>query len=597
MSDQPDKPGLFEELKRRSVFRVATLYAVVAWLLIQIGEATFEALGLPDGSLRLLIILVGLGFPIALVLGWIFDVTPEGVVRTSDDPDVEGLHLANRHRIDFVILGALLLAVGVTLWGSQRASLQDAAEADAARPTSRENPLLPDKPSIVVLPFDDLSPQGDQEYFAHGMSEELTNVLAQTPSLRVLGRTTAEVVKRRGLTFAEIGELLGVQALLEGSVRRSGNRLRITAQLIAVEDGFHLWSQSYERPMAEIFALQDELAREVASALEVVLVGRPEQPPTESLEAYESHLRGRLAYSQGTEEAMRAAIPPLEQALLLDPEYLDGLTTLGLLHSALRQNKYDYSEDNLRQAEQLARRALEIDRQNAEAHMILGTVHEMNYELRAAEAEFQLAIERDPGNAQVHTELGILRVALGDVGGGLRLLDEAVSLDPLGVYQLAVAGFTHARVGNDKERAIRLLENAVEVEPRNPAPHAGLALAYDRAGREAEALEALIGIGFPPETEGTIRRAYGERGIKGAGGVLLELSQSGGGLACRYEPLRGVIYLTRLERYEEALGCIEESTEQRTLNLQSYLKVDPLYDPIRNDPRFQAALAKMGLAD
>jgi TolB-like protein/class 3 adenylate cyclase len=463
---------------------------------------------------------------------------------------------------------------------------------ESTSPATERKPLT----SLVVLPFDDLSPLGDQEYFAHGMSEELTNVLAQTPSLRVLGRTTAEVVKRRGLTSAEIGQELGVDALIEGSVRRSGDRLRITAQLISVEDGFHLWSETYERPMADIFVVQDEVSRAVAMALEVVLVGRQELPPTKSLEAYESYLRGTLAYSQGTEEGIRAAIPPLEKALVLDPEYVDALTTLGFLYSGLRRLSYEFGEDNLRRAEQVARRALEIDDGNPSAHVILGTVHEYNYDLRAAEAEFRLAIERGPSNARVHTELGILRVALGDVEGGLRLLDQAVSLDPLRFYGLAVAGYTHARVG-DKERAVRLLENAVEVEPGNPGGWTSLAQAYDRAAQEALALEALIRMGFPQGTEGEIRRAYGERGMAGAWAVFLELSRAPSGLECKYRPLMGVIFLTRLERHEESLRCIEESAEQRTLGHESYLKVDPLFDPLRDDPRFQTALAKMGLAD
>jgi adenylate cyclase len=450
--------------------------------------------------------------------------------------------------------------------------------------------------SLVVLPFDDLSPQGDQEYFAHGMSEELTNVLAQTPTLRVLGRTTAEVVKQRGLTFAEIGQELGVEAFIEGSVRKSGDRLRITAQLIAVEDGFHLWSETYDRPLADIFAIQDEVARAVATALEVVLVGRRELPPTESLEAYESHLRGRLAYTGGIEAAMRAAIPSLEEALTSDPEYVDAIVTLGFLYAGLWRLGYDFDEDNLLRAEQLARRALEIDDRNSSAHGLLGTVHEFTYDVSAAEAEYQRAIERGPANARAHTSLGIVRVALGDVEGGLRLMEESVSLDPFRFMGLAVAGWTHARVGN-KERAVRLLKRASEVLPGNPVAMGLLAGAYDELGQEAEAFEALIRSGFPPETVGALRRAYGERGMRGAWTVVLEFQQASSALECTSHPVDAVDYLLRLERHEEALRCIEESVEQRTLGFESFLKVDPRFDPLRDARRFQAALKKMGLAD
>ena len=175
-------------------------------------------------------------------------------------------------------------------------------------------------------------------------------------------------------------------------------------------------------------------------------------------------------------------------------------------------------------------------------------------------------------------------------------MEEAVSIDPFRFMGLGVAGHTHARVG-DKERAVRLLKRAIEVVPSNPVGPNMLADTYDRLGQEALALEALIGMGFPPETEGAIRRAYGERGMTGAWSVFLELSRVRSGLECKYQPLTGVIFLTRVERNEESLRCIKESTEQRTLGLESYLKVDPLFDPIRRDPRFQTALEKMGLVD
>ncbi len=461
---------------------------------------------------------------------------------------------------------------------------------ESTSPATERKPLT----SLVVLPFDDLSPLGDQEYFAHGMSEELTNVLAQTPSLRVLGRTTAEVVKRRGLTSAEIGQELGVDALIEGSVRRSGDRLRITAQLISVEDGFHLWSETYERPMADIFVVQDEVSRAVAMALEVVLVGRQELPPTKSLEAYESYLQGRLSYEKGTEKMMRAAIAPLQKALTLDPEYVDALVTLGFLYVGLRRFGYELDEDNLRRAEQLATRALEIDSRNPAAHVVLGAVHEFSYEPRAAVAEYELAIERDPRNAQVHALLGSVRIALGDVEGGLELMDKAVSLDPLRFWGLALAGWAHVRVG-DPEHAVRLLKRAAEVEPS--LPMLVLADAYTVLGQEAEAFDAMIRVGLPPETKRTLRSAYGERGMTGAWTALLEIRQASSGLECTSSPLIGIQQLVLLGRHEEALRCLEASVEERTLNLENYLKVNPRFDPLRDDPRFQAALEKMGLAD
>jgi TolB-like protein len=271
MSDESGKPGLFEELKRRSVFRGAALYAVVAWLLVQIGEATFEPLGLPDGSQRLLIILVALGFPVAVVLAWIFDLTPEGVVRTSDEsPAVK--HLRTGRRIDFAIIGALLIVVGLMLWGPERDPVEDELPAaapglDLAAVLPPENPPLPDKPSVVVLPFDNLSGDPDQEYFADGITEDLTTDLARRPRVFVIARNSAFTYKGRAVRVEDVGRELGVRYAVEGSVRRVGDHVRINAQLIDATSGLHLWSERYDRELTDIFGLQNEI---VAAILDSV---------------------------------------------------------------------------------------------------------------------------------------------------------------------------------------------------------------------------------------------------------------------------------------------------------------------------------------
>jgi tetratricopeptide (TPR) repeat protein len=303
-----------------------------------------------------------------------------------------------------------------------------------------------------------------------------------------------------------------------------------------------------------------------------------------------------MLYRRGTEQAFRAAIAPLEQAIAMEPDYVDALIMLGFVYSGLWSFGYEFDEDHLRRAERLARSALEIDDRNPGGHRLLGDLHLIQYDLSAAEAELQLAIERGPRQPGVHTQLGALRIALGDVEDGLRLVDEAVSLDPLGFMWLISGGHAHARVGRP-EHAVSLLKRAIEVVPSNPQARWSLAQTYYEMGQEAEALGALIAVGFPPEAEGAIREAYGERGMTGAYSVVLELQQASSGLECTDFPSLGVQLLTFVERHEEALRCIEGSVEQRTLAFEMFLKVDPLWEPLRDDPRFQVAMEKMGLAD
>jgi TolB-like protein len=256
-----DSRGLFEELKLRHVFRTAGMYLVVAWLLLQVGETTFEALGLPEGSQRLLIVLLALGFPVALVLAWIFDLTPEGIMRTSGDPAAKVAHLRTGRRIDYAIIGSLLIVVGLMSWRT------------VPSPRSEES-LLSDKPSIAVLPFCNLSGNAEQEYFSDGVTEDLTAVLSRSAELLVVSRTSSSQYSCQAADLKQVGHELGVRYVVEGSARRAQDRVRITAQLIDVTTDVHVWSQSYERELspANVFDIQLDIARQISNALQVQLL-------------------------------------------------------------------------------------------------------------------------------------------------------------------------------------------------------------------------------------------------------------------------------------------------------------------------------------
>jgi TolB-like protein len=286
-----DQPGFFQELKRRNVVRVAAAYAVVAWLLIEVSDTIFPRLGFPDWTVTFIIVLVALGFPLALFLSWAYELTPEGVKRTEEVPVEASVTRLTGRRLDFAIIGVMALAIGWLSW-EQFGPGGEAREA-----------------SIAVLPFVDMSADGDQEYFGDGLSEEILNLLAGIRELKVSGRTSSFSFKGTNVSIPEIGRTLGVAHVLEGSVRRSGDDLRITAQLVEAGTGFHLWSDTYDRRMVDVFAIQDEIAGAIADALRLTLVASAHE--TADLEAYDLYLMARtLIYGrsvEGLNEAHRHA--------------------------------------------------------------------------------------------------------------------------------------------------------------------------------------------------------------------------------------------------------------------------------------------------
>lgn len=292
--------SFFDELKRRNVIRVGIAYAAIAWLLAQIADLAFGAFAAPDWALRALLIASLVGFPIALVIAWVYERTPEGV--RVDVDGVSDAPVGAERKLDLIIIG--VLAVAVTILLVERFYISQTIFVESAQ-------------TIAVLPFVNMS--DDSDHFADGLSEELLNVLANNPGLRVAGRTSSFAFKGQLDDLREIGDALDVEHVLEGSVRRSGNQLRITAQLINVEDGFHVWSQTYDRQIADVFQIQDDVATEIANALHVRLVPDANRP-TDNVEAYALYLEA-LAMSDFPDGEIGEAIELLDRALGLDPTF------------------------------------------------------------------------------------------------------------------------------------------------------------------------------------------------------------------------------------------------------------------------------------
>lgn len=495
-----DVPRLIRDLRRRRVFRVAALYLITAWLLVEVAATTFPLIGLPDWSATLVLALLAVGFPVALVLAWAYDVGPEGIRRTEPMPEKPA-----------------------------------PAGAEGGPPNGTKAPR-----SIAVLPFADLSRDRDQEYLGEGIAEEILNVLAQVPDLRVAARTSSFAFKGRNADVREIGRQLGVEAVVEGSVRTAGEHLRVTAQLIDVGNGYHRWSRRFDRSLGDVFAVQDEIAGEIAAALDLDQPAQcvSDRCATDNLEAYEYYLRGRQFFHRKTRRTLRFAEQMFRRALQAEPNYAPALA--GLADTcALLFMYYDGSEENLRCADENSRRALESGPDVPEAHVSRGLALSLTRRYDEAAREFGRALELNPRSFDAYYFHARARWAAGDPEGAAELFRRAARIQPESYDTWALLGAVlrglgreeeslaaHRRGAEEAERALELnpddvralylgagclsmsdqMERAVEwadraaaTDPDDPGVHYNLACFYATTGMAERALEHLrraVDLGF-----------------------------------------------------------------------------------------------------
>ncbi|BCT92470.1 hypothetical protein LYSHEL_14940 [Lysobacter helvus] len=409
--------NLFAELKRRKVIKVGAVYLVSAWVAVQAASIVLPAFDAPPWALRVFILMALLGFPIALVLTWVLDLTPEGM-RLDASP-------VGNKRVIAVALGLAALAVGWYFVG------QPSVRPGQAVVDAKPAPIVDDK-SIAVLAFTDLSPKHDQEYFSDGMSEEILNALAQIRDLRVAGRTSSFSYKGRNVDLRTIGQALGVAHVLEGSVRTQGNRVRITAQLVRSKDGMHLWSKQFDGDLSDVFKLQDQIAHAIADALQVTLIGEQKSQlvaeSTTSPEAYQLYLRATDVMNKRDYAHAKEAIAWLEQAIALDPKFARAHARLALAQMTVNVR----DPDRGRQAEQHARAAMAMDPTLAEPVYALG-LELWRMERRFTEARTYLdrAVQMQPQDASAHMYLGQWFIVTGYTKQGIAELDRAIAIDPM----------------------------------------------------------------------------------------------------------------------------------------------------------------------
>lgn len=539
------KPFL-AELKRRKVVRVAIVYVVVGLVVVEAANNLFPALNLPDWTVTLVVALAILGFPVAVALAWAFDITPSGVERTAD------------------------LDVG--------------AEAR----------------SIAVLPFTDMSADHDQEYFGDGVAEEVLNVLTRIPDLRVAARTSSFSFKDKGCSIREIGRELGVATVLEGSVRKSGSRLRITAQLTEAPSGFHLWSETYERELKDIFAVQDEIARAIADTLRVTLLGEQDAPlvkvATENPEAYDLYLKGRHCWIRRYKLGLQTALEYFEKASEKDPDYALPYTGIADVHTILAIYGLLHPAEAQVVAEEAAEKAMALDPELPEAYFSKALVVAcFEFRWETGDELLKRAVELNPDFAAARAWRGMSLVDVGvRVDEGFEYTRQACALDPHSPYIRGIAGLTNL-MGRRYEEAIRHLEHALELEPEDVLALYCAGSCYSALGRYADAVATLEKAAALSHRMafiiGLLGAAYGRAGMMTEAQAMLEELRERAGREY-VTPVALAWASANVGLPEDALRYLEQALVEAKPTLCNSIRY-PVWDAILSDPRYIAVVTGM----
>jgi len=584
--------SLIAELKRRNVFRVSAAYLALGWIVTQVTSTVAPWLHLPEWVGPVVLWIGMIGFPFVVLFSWIYELTPEGLKRESEVDRSGSITHHTARRLDYVIIALLVVAIGLFAFHEFRPAAETRMTV-VARTTPGTAPSTTgvDR-SVAVLPFVDMSAGKDQEYFADGISEELLNLLAKVPQLRVIARTSSFSFKGKEVDIAEIAKKLNVANVLEGSVRKSGDTLRITAQLIRASDSSHLWSQTYDRKMTDVFTVQDEIAAAVVEQLKVTLLGDAPKARVTDPEAYAFFLQARDMSRQYSAASLEQAIGLYKQALAIDPSYAPAWDGMAVAYFGQMDLGVLTIEQGLPLGKEAAQKALEHDPSFAPAY---GT-----------QAIFDAIIGRDYPAAVQHLQRGL-------------------ALDPANVDIIGIAAAVARRLGR-LDLAISLGEYQVANDPVSVEGYDGLGLAYRYKGQLDESIAAYRKLLSLAPDAGWYRTALG--------GVLLQKGDAEaaltefrkepievyrlGGLAMAYQALgrkaeSDAAFVELMKKYpdtkpfataavlayrgdiDRAFEMLETAARIHDIDLGA-LAVFPTFAPMHEDPRWLPLLRRLGLA-
>ncbi|PYK39800.1 MAG: hypothetical protein DME49_02810 [Verrucomicrobia bacterium] len=595
--------NFFSELKRRNVYKVAITYAVVGWLLVQAASILLPTFEAPTWVMKAFVVFLALGFVISVMISWAFEATPEGLKRTENVPPDAVLPTWSPRKFATFIIAVAVIAAGLLAFNLFR-----------TKPTTPPTTAAPiTNKSVAVLAFANLSDDKGSEYFSDGISEELLTVLQKIPGLHVAARTSAFSFKGKNATAQEIGQKLGVAHLVEGSVRKAGDVVRIAARLTQAETGEQLWSENYTRDLKDVFAVQTELAQTIVGQLRGQLtdgaadpaakaaiqaqVQAAEKGGTKNVEAHQHYLQGRFYTNRHSEKSAGEALVEYQRAVELDPAF--ALAWAGLAQTHVWYCNFSTEmgragfDAHLARARETAARALALEPNLPEALRARADIQlNFDFDWKGAGETLRTALALAPADPSLLTDAGTLAIAKGDAAGGIALYREAVALDPVNPLARSFFAFNLALTGQFAEAQTEY-PRLVELSPAAPWAHAGLGISFLLQGKFEEAAVAAQDDAAEWARLLVVAMArWSQKRIPEADAALARLIESSADTAA-YQIAE--VYAYRGEK-NRAFEWLERARRQRDPGLGT-LRSDPFLANLQADPRWIAFVRTMGLAD